>query len=80
MEKFCVFFACFVTDYGFCLPSAHQPQTVQLAYMFGSCGKQINPGGVDAAVAQHIGQSHDISVDLIKSFREQMTQVVGKHF
>ena len=74
-----IFFFCIMTDYRYCPISTHQAQTIQLTYMLGPRRKQINPGGVDATVTQHIGQPHDISMCLIKSLRKQMAQVVGKH-
>lgn len=43
-------------------------------------GDDIDPGGVDAAVAQNIRQPGDVMVDGVELPGEQVAQVVGEHF
>ncbi len=40
---------------------------------------QVNSGGFDAGVAQHIRQLHDIFTCVIENRGKQMPQVVGEH-
>lgn len=39
---------------------------------------QIDPGGVDGAVPQHVGQLYDVAGGLIEGGGEQMPQIMGK--
>ena len=47
--------------------------------MFHAGGHNIDPGGVDAAVSQDVGQLGDILLNAIKSAGKQFSQVVRKH-
>ena len=46
--------------------------------MFPPGGDEVDPGGLDGAVAQHVRQLGDVSRRLVKHPGEQMPQVVGK--
>ena len=59
---------------------ANQPQKFQLSRVLRPGGPQVDPGGVDGAVAQHIRQLYDIPGRLIKDAGEQVAQVVGEYF
>ena len=48
--------------------------------MFSSAGNRVEPGGVDAAVAQDIRQFCNIPVLIIVAPCEEVPQIVGKHF
>ena len=48
--------------------------------MFSSAGNRVEPGGVDAAVAQDIRQFCNIPVLIIMAPCEEVPQIVGKHF
>ena len=41
---------------------------------------QVNAGGVDAGMAQHIRKAHDVLANAIKGRGEQMPQIVREHF
>ena len=41
-------------------------------------GAQVDPGGLDAAVAQHVGQHDHIPTGSIESLGKKMPQVMGK--
>ena len=60
-------------------PSGQEPHAFHFAPMLDSCGTDIEPRRVDAAMAEHIGQLDDILLDLIKHTRKQMPQIMGKH-
>ena len=47
--------------------------------MFCAGCHNIDPGGVDAAVAQDVCQLGDVPFDAIKGSGEQLAQIVGKH-
>ena len=53
-----------MTKCGFCL--CHQAKAVDLPGVLGAGGDQVNAGGVDAAVAQHVGQTHNILAHSVK--------------
>ena len=59
---------------------SYQTQPLQQAGVFRAGGDEIDPGGLDATVAQHIGQFRHIPADLVKRPGEQVAQVVGEHF
>ena len=48
--------------------------------MFRSGGNEVNPGGFNAGVPQHIGQFHHIPAHLVKGPGEKMSQVMGEYF
>ena len=57
---------------------AYKSQPVQLLYMFFTGGDQVDAGGFNAGVAQHVRQFHNIPAGPIKSDGEQMPQIVGE--
>ena len=57
----------------------YQGQSLQDFPMFFSCGYDIDPGRVDAAVAKHICQFGDIPAQAVKDPGEQFSQVVREH-
>ena len=61
----------------FCLH--HQPQTFDLLPVFRAGGHDIDPGGVDAAVAQDICQFGDDLLNAVKSSGKQLAQIVWKY-
>ena len=65
------------TEYFFCLTDQSQP--IQLSSVLRSGGEQVDSGGGQIAVAQHIGQLHHIVGTAIKRLGEQVPQVVGEH-
>ena len=52
---------------------------VDLPGVLGAGGDQVNAGGVDAAVAQHVGQHGDVVAGAVKGAGKQMPQVVRVH-
>ena len=48
--------------------------------MLHTCGHDIDPGGVDAAVAQDIRQLGDILFDAVKGPGKKLPQIVGEYF
>ena len=42
-------------------------------------GYEVNAGGLDGTVAQHIRQLDHVPADLVERAGEQMPQVVGEH-
>lgn len=65
------------TKCGFCL--CHQAKAVDLPGVLGAGGEQVNAGGVDAAVAQHVGQHGDVVAGAVKGAGKQVPQVVRVH-
>ena len=59
--------------------STDQPQPVQLPRMLRAGGQEIDAGGVDGAVAQHVRQFHDVSRSPVERDREQVREVVRKY-
>ena len=47
--------------------------------MLGTGGDQIDAGGLDGAVAQHVGQPGHVPAHPVKGAGEQVAQVVGEH-
>ena len=43
-------------------------------------GYKIDAGCLNGAVAQHVGQTHNILAGFVENGSEQMPQIVGKHF
>ena len=48
--------------------------------MLGAGGADVDTGGVDAAVAQQVGQLGQVLVQPVERAGEQVAEVVGKHF
>ena len=66
------------TKYLFCL--LHKPQMGYFFYVFAFCWNQIDPGGFDTAVSQHVRQRGNVVRDLVKASGEQMSEIVREHF
>ena len=47
--------------------------------MFRPGGDQIDPGGLDAAVAQDVRELRNILTGLVKDAGKQVPEVVGEH-
>ena len=47
--------------------------------MLRSGGDQVNAGGFDGAVSQHIGQFYDVPADPVKGCGKKMAQIMGEH-
>ena len=48
--------------------------------MFRPGSQEIDAGGLDAGVAQHIGQLHNVMACPVKGRGEQVPEIVGKDF
>ena len=59
--------------------SRHQPQLFHLPRVFGAGGHQIDPGGVDGGVAQHVRQLYDVAAGPIERRGKQMAEIMGKY-
>ena len=59
---------------------SYQTQPFQLPLMFRTRGDQVDSGGLNGAVAQHVGQLGNVPADLVEGPRKEVPQVVGKHF
>ena len=57
-----------------------QPQPLQLPGVLRARGDQINPGGFNGAVAQHIGQFRNVPCGPVEGRGKQVPQVVGEYF
>lgn len=56
-----------------------QPHPVQLPLVLCPGGQEIDAGGLNAAVAQHVGQTHDVPVHPVKGRGEQVAEVVREN-
>ena len=56
----------------------HESQPLDLTAVLGSGRHDIDPGSVDAAMAQNICQLRDVLFYIIKGTGEQLAQIVGK--
>ena len=65
---------------GILIPLSDKPELIQGSGTFVCGGCEIDAGGLDGGMTEHIGEANDISVFLIKLNGEEMTQVVGKDF
>lgn len=57
----------------------HQSQPVEHPGVLLAAGHEIDPGGIDAGMAQHVRQFYDIGALALKNAREQVPQVVREH-
>lgn len=55
-------------------------EAVELADVFAAAGGEIAPGGLDAGVAEDVGEAHDVVAVGVKNGGEEVAQVVGKDF
>lgn len=58
----------------------HQSKTFDLPAVFRSGGHNIDPGRIDAAVAQNICQLGNILLNAVKSPGKELAQIVRKYF
>ena len=65
------------TKYSFC--PLHQPQAGYFFCINIFRGYQIDPRGLDAAVAQHIGEGRNVTGITVKTPGKEMTQIMRKH-
>lgn len=56
----------------------YKSQSVQLPLVFRPGGQEVDAGGLEAGMAQHIRQLHDVTAGPVKGRGEQMAKVVGK--
>lgn len=57
----------------------HQAEAFDFSAMFGAGGHDIDAGGVDAAVAEEVGQLGDVLFDGVEGFGEEFSQIVGEY-
>ena len=62
------------------LYSHDKAKLFDLFSMLCPCTHDINPGRVDAAVSQNIGQFGAVFLNTVKSPGKQLAQIVGEHF
>lgn len=48
--------------------------------MFSAAGDEVDAGGVDGGMAEHVGKLSDVFRGAVKNSGEEMAQVVGKDF
>ena len=58
--------------------SFHETQAVDLALVLPTAGAGVDPGGVDAGMAQYVRQADDIPFHSIKKPGKQVPQVMGE--
>ena len=63
----------------FILSLTDQPQPVQLPLVLRPGGEEVEAGGLDAAVAQHVRQLYNILAGPVEGRGEQVPQIVGEH-
>lgn len=56
----------------------YKSQSVQLPLVFRPGGQEVDACGLEAGMAQHIRQLHDVTAGPVKGRGEQMAKVVGK--
>lgn len=61
------------------LPLTYKPQPFQLSGMFRSGGEQVDAGGIDGTVAQHIGQLYNIPGNPVEGGGKQVPQIMGEY-
>lgn len=55
-------------------------EAVELADVFAAAGGEVAPGGLDAGVAEDVGEAHDVVAVGVEDGGEEVAQVVGKDF
>lgn len=71
---------CYIEPHGILIPLSDKPELIQGSGTFVCGGCEIDAGGLDGGMTEHIDEANDISVFLVKLNGEEMTQVVGKDF
>ena len=56
-----------------------EPQPVHAADILNACGNEVNSGGFNAGMAQHIRKLHHVPAGFVERPGKQMAQVVGEH-
>ena len=56
----------------------NQSQPLNFSPVLGSGGHDVDAGGVDAAVAQNVGQLGDVLFNAVEGAGEQLAEIVGK--
>lgn len=69
-----------MTEERFCHKLGDQPQLIQGPGMLGAGGDEVDAGGLDAGVAQHVSQLCHIPAHPVETPGKQVAQVVGKYF
>ena len=67
-----------MTEERFCHKLGDQPQLIQGPGMLGAGGDEVDAGGLDAGVAQHVSQLCHIPAHPVETPGKQVAQVVGK--
>lgn len=65
---------------GILIPLSDKPELIQGSGTFVCGGCEIDAGGLDGGMTEHVGEADDVPVFLVKLNGEEMTQVVGKDF
>ena len=60
------------------IPLNNKPKPIQCLGAFVCRNGEIDAGGLDGGMAEHVGESDDISVFLVKTDGEKTAQVVWK--
>lgn len=66
-----------LTKYSFCLP--YQPQSGYFFCINIVGGYQIDPRGLDTAVAQHVCESRNVTGGTVETSGKEMTQIMREH-
>ena len=69
-----------MTASGILIPLNNKPELIQGSGTFVCGGCEINAGGLDGGMTEHVGEADDVPVFLVKLNGEEMAQVVGKDF
>lgn len=65
---------------GILIPLNNKPELIQGSGTFVCGGCEIDAGGLDGGMTEHVGEADDVPVFLVKLNGEEMAQVVGKDF
>ena len=57
----------------------HKPQPLNFPAVFKISGHDINPCGIDAAMAENISQFGDVFLNAVKGAGKKFAQVVGEY-
>ena len=57
----------------------NQSQPLNFSPVLGSGGHDVDAGGVDAAVAQNVGQPGDVLFNAVEGAGEQFAEIVGEY-
>ena len=68
-----------MTEERFCHKLGDQPQLIQGPGMLGAGGDEVDAGGFDGTVSQHIRQMRQIFFNGIERPGKQMPQIMGKY-